>query len=154
MSRSAKKKRKAVTAGQEVLRQPLPLRQRQRLIDACITALHLYGPTGATVARVVAIAKLSPGIVRFYFRSKAAMLVASLQFLATEFEERVVTPVVALRGQPALALQRLVELYFDPDIASPRKVAVWYAFWGEATRTPGVPGHLRTERRELRRGRP
>ena len=133
MSRSAKKKRKAVTAGQEVLRQPLPIRQRQRLIDACITALHLYGPTGATVARVVAIAKLSPGIVRFYFRSKAAMLVASLQFLATEFEERVVTPVVALRGQPALALQRLVELYLDPDIASPRKVAVWYAFWGEAS---------------------
>lgn len=133
MSRSAKRKKKTVTASQEVLRQPLPVRQRQRLIDACITALHLYGPTGTTVARVVAIAKLSPGIVRFYFRSKAAMLVASLQFLATEFEDRVVTPVAALRGQPALALQRLVELYLDPEIASPRKVAVWYAFWGEAS---------------------
>jgi len=133
MTRSVKKKKKAVTADQEVLRQPLPIRQRQRLIDACITALHLYGPTGTTVARVVAIAKLSPGIVRFYFRSKAAMLVASLQFLATEFEDRVVNPVVALRGQPALALQRLVELYLDPEIASPRKVAVWYAFWGEAS---------------------
>ncbi|MGB7739910.1 MAG: TetR family transcriptional regulator C-terminal domain-containing protein, partial [Steroidobacteraceae bacterium] len=133
MTRSAKKKKKEVIASQEMLRQPLPIRQRQRLIDACITALHLYGPTGATVARVVAIAKLSPGIVRFYFRSKAAMLVASLQFLATEFEDRVVTPVVALRGQPALALQRLVELYLDPEIASPRKVAVWYAFWGEAS---------------------
>lgn len=133
MSRGAKKKQKAVTAGQEVLRQPLPIRQRQRLIDACITALHLYGPTGATVARVVAIAKLSPGIVRFYFRSKSAMLVASLQFLATEFEDRVMTPVAALRSQPALALQRLVELYLDPEIASPRKVAVWYAFWGEAS---------------------
>jgi TetR/AcrR family transcriptional repressor of bet genes len=71
--------------------------------------------------------------VRFYFRSKAAMLVASLQFLATEFEERVMTPVIALRDQPALALQRLVELYLDPEIASPRKVAVWYAFWGEAS---------------------
>jgi TetR/AcrR family transcriptional repressor of bet genes len=71
--------------------------------------------------------------VRFYFRSKAAMLVASLQFLATEFEERVVTPVVALREHPALALQRLIELYLDPEISSPRKVAVWYAFWGEAS---------------------
>jgi len=133
MTRIVKKKKKAATASQDVLRQPLPIRQRQRLIDACITALHLYGPTGATVAKVVAIAKLSPGIVRFYFRSKAAMLVASLQFLATEFEDRVVTPVIALRGQPALALQRLVELYLDPEIASPRKVAVWYAFWGEAS---------------------
>ncbi len=128
-----KKPRQARAVTEAVPRQSLPLRQRQRLIDACITALHLYGPTGATVARVVAIAKLSPGIVRFYFQSKAAMLVASLQFLATEFEERVVTPVVALRDQPALALQRLVELYLDADIASPRKVAVWYAFWGEAS---------------------
>ncbi len=128
-----KKPRQARAVTEAVSRQSLPLRQRQRLIDACITALHLYGPTGATVARVVAIAKLSPGIVRFYFQSKAAMLVASLQFLATEFEERVVAPVVALRDQPALALQRLVELYLDADIASPRKVAVWYAFWGEAS---------------------
>ncbi len=112
---------------------PLPLRQRQKLIDATISALHLYGPTGTTVARVVAIARLSPGIVRFYFRSKAAMLVAALQFLATEFEERVMIPVAAVRERPALALERLVDLYLDPDIASPRKVAVWYAFWGEAS---------------------
>lgn len=131
--RHVKKPRKARTTSEKMLLPALPLRQRQRLIDASITALHLYGPTGTTVARVVAIAKLSPGIVRFYFRSKAAMLVASLQFLATEFEERVVTPVIALREHPALALQRLVELYLDPEIASPRKVAVWYAFWGEAS---------------------
>jgi TetR/AcrR family transcriptional repressor of bet genes len=131
--RHVKKPKKARTASEDMLGQPLPLRQRQRLIDACITALHVYGPTGTTVARVVAIAELSPGIVRFYFRSKAAMLVASLQFLATEFEERVVNPVVALRDQPALALQRLIELYLDPEIASPRKIAVWYAFWGEAS---------------------
>jgi AcrR family transcriptional regulator len=61
-------------------------RQRQHLIDACISALHIYGPSRTTVEKVVAIAKMSPGIVRFYFASKAAMLVASLQFLATEFE--------------------------------------------------------------------
>src|SRR5260370_1952959 len=27
----------------------------------------------------------------------------------------------------------MVDLYLDPDIASPRKVSVWYAFWGEAS---------------------
>jgi TetR/AcrR family transcriptional regulator, transcriptional repressor of bet genes len=107
--------------------------QRQRLIDACISALHLYGPSRTTVAKVVAIARLSPGIVRFYFNSKAAMLVASLRFLAMEFEQRVVEPVGQLRDTPALALQKLVELYLDPEIASARKVSVWYAFWGEST---------------------
>jgi TetR/AcrR family transcriptional regulator, transcriptional repressor of bet genes len=108
-------------------------RQRQRLIDACISALHSYGPSRTTVEKVVAIAKMSPGIVRFYFASKAAMLVASLQFLATEFEEQVLAPVSRLKDKPVAALRLLVELYLDPNIASPRKVSVWYAFWGEAS---------------------
>jgi len=108
-------------------------RQRQRLIDACISALHLYGPSRTTVEKVVAIAKMSPGIVRFYFASKAAMLVASLQFLAAEFEEQLLVPVTRLKSRPVAALELMVDLYLDPEIASPRKVSVWYAFWGEAS---------------------
>ncbi len=76
---------------------------------------------------------MSPGIVRFYFDSKAAMLVASLQFLAGEFEERVLVPVARLRADPTAALDLLIDLYLDPEIASPRKVSVWYSFWGEAS---------------------
>ncbi len=109
------------------------LRQRQRLIDACISALHIYGPSRTTVERVVALADMSPGIVRFYFESKVAMLVASLEFLAAEFEQRVLEPVAALKATPVQALELLVELYLDADIASPRKVSVWYCFWGEAS---------------------
>src|ERR1700677_1419493 len=108
-------------------------RQRQRLIDACISALHIYGPSRTTVEKVVAIAKMSPGIVRFYFASKAAMLVASLQFLAAEFEEQLLVPVMRLKSRPVAALELMVDLYLDPEIASPRKVSVWYAFWGEAS---------------------
>ncbi len=108
-------------------------RQRQRLIDACISALHIYGPSRTTVEKVVALADLSPGIVRFYFDSKAAMLVASLEHLAAEFEERVLLPVGRLKDSPVEALRLLVELYLSAEIASPRKVSVWYAFWGEAS---------------------
>ena len=108
-------------------------RQRQRLIDACISALHLYGPSRTTVEKVVAIARMSPSIVRFYFNSKAAMLVASLQFLSTEFEELVLVPVAELKDTPVAALRRMVDLYLDPGIASARKVSVWYSFWGEAS---------------------
>jgi TetR/AcrR family transcriptional repressor of bet genes len=103
------------------------------LIDACISALHIYGPSRTTVEKVVAIAKMSPGIVRFYFDSKAAMLVASLQFLSAEFEDRLLVPVSKLRSNPVAALELMVDLYLDPEIASPRKVSVWYAFWGEAS---------------------
>lgn len=108
-------------------------RQRQRLIDACISALHMHGPSRTTVEKVVALADMSPGIVRFYFDSKDAMLVASLASLASEFEERVMQPVARIRNDPVQALERLVELYLDPQIASPRKVSVWYSFWGEAS---------------------
>ena len=108
-------------------------RQRQRLIDACISALHMHGPSRTTVEKVVALADMSPGIVRFYFDSKDAMLVASLAYLASEFEERVMVPVSQLKATPVKALQQLVELYLDPEIASPRKVSVWYSFWGEAS---------------------
>src|SRR5271170_4115408 len=108
-------------------------RQRQRLIDACISALHIYGPSRTTVEKVVAFAKMSPGIVRFYFASKAQMLVASLQFLSAEFEEQLLVPVARLKSNPVAALDLMVDLYLDPEIASARKVSVWYSFWGEAS---------------------
>ncbi|MEI9984583.1 MAG: TetR/AcrR family transcriptional regulator [Aliidongia sp.] len=107
-------------------------RQRQKLIEACISALYAHGPSRTTVDKVVAIAEMSPGIVSFYFDSKAAMLVAALQFLADEFEQQVLVPVAALSSDPVKALEKLVQLMLDPEIASPRKVSVWYAFWGEA----------------------
>src|SRR5690348_5669235 len=93
----------------------------------------MHGPSRTTVEKVVALADLSPGIVRFYFDSKAAMLVASLEYLAAEFGERVLVPVARLKEHPVQALRLLVNLYLDAEVASPRKVSVWYAFWGEAS---------------------
>ena len=42
-------------------------------------------------------------------------------------------PSSKLKSRPVAALELMVDLYLDPDIASPRKVSVWYAFWGEAS---------------------
>jgi hypothetical protein len=61
------------------------------------------------------------------------MLVASLGYLAAEFEERVLVPVARLMDVPVRALELLVGLYLDPQIASTRKISVWYSFWGEAS---------------------
>jgi AcrR family transcriptional regulator len=123
----------ATASAERTDERPGRVRARQRLIEATISALHIYGPSRTTVSRVVEIAGLSPGIVRFYFNSKAAMLVAALEYLAAEFEERVLKPVAALKHSPVVALGLMVELYLDPEIASPRKVSVWYSFWGEAS---------------------
>jgi TetR/AcrR family transcriptional repressor of bet genes len=109
------------------------IRQRQRLVEACISALYQHGPSRTTIDKVVAIADMSPGIVNFYFDTKAALLVAALEFLAEEFEDRVLAPLAAMKNDPVRALEHLIVLYLDPEIASPRKVSVWYAFWGEAS---------------------
>jgi TetR/AcrR family transcriptional repressor of bet genes len=109
------------------------VRQRQKLIEACISALYVHGPSRTTIDKVVAVADMSPGIVNFYFETKAALLVAALEFLAEEFEDRVLAPLAAFRDRPVQGLLQLITLYLDPDIASPRKVSVWYAFWGEAS---------------------
>lgn len=106
-------------------------RRRLQLLNACIEALHQYGPSRTTVDKVVAIAGMSPGIVSFYFDSKDAMLVAVLQHVAEEFEAHVLAPVTALASDPATALTLLVERYFDPAVASPQKISVWFAFWSE-----------------------
>jgi len=117
---------------QPVAETALRARQRKKLIDACISALHAYGPSRTTVDKVVTIADMSPGIVNFYFETKAAMMVAALEYLAAEFEEQVLAPVAELKETPGRALELLIDLYLDPELASPRKVSVWYAFWGEA----------------------
>jgi len=124
---------KKAKAKQVVTARTARARHRPHLIDACISALHLYGPSKTTVDKVVAIAGLSPGIVRFYFDSKDALLVASLEFLASEFEQTLVVPVAAQVGDPIAALNLLVDLYLGPELASARKVSVWYSFWGEAS---------------------
>lgn len=117
------------------LKKPSLLRERQRhrLIEATISALYVYGPSRTTVDRVVALADMSPGIVSFYFNSKSELLVAALQSIADEFYLDVLEPVEKLQDDPVAALHLLIERYLDPIMASPRKVAVWYAFWAEAT---------------------
>jgi len=135
MSAASRRVRRRAGSARSVPAKPGPSRdrQRQRLIEACISALHVHGPSNTTVERVTAIARMSPGIVRFYFESKAAMLLASLKFLAEEFEQQLLIPVARIKADPVAALTSLVELYLDPQIASPRKVSVWYSFWGEAS---------------------
>jgi nitrite reductase/ring-hydroxylating ferredoxin subunit len=45
----------------------------------------------------------------------------------------VLVPVARLKDDPVQALRLMVNLYLDAELASPRKVSVWYAFWGEAS---------------------
>jgi phenylpropionate dioxygenase-like ring-hydroxylating dioxygenase large terminal subunit len=70
-------------------------------------------------------------MVNFHFDGKQALLLAVLGQLAQEYRDAVAAVVEAADGDPVRCLEGLVRRHFDADLAEPRKVAVWYAFWGE-----------------------
>lgn len=114
-------------------RRTAPKEERWRqLIDAAMVSIATHGLTGATTAVVTEAAGLSAGIVSLHFGTKENLLVATLEHLANEHRERW----LAAQGDPSLGpaarLQAIMEAHFDPEICTPVKIAVWFAFFGEA----------------------
>lgn len=105
--------------------------RRTQLIEAAIAVIARHGLSRTTLERVTGAAGLSPGIVSFYFKSKDAMLLAVLQFLSDEYSGAMRAAMNAAGDDALSALHRIIDVQFDPHIASPGRVAVWSAFWGE-----------------------
>lgn len=105
--------------------------RRTQLIEATISSIARNGLAGTTLAKVTSIAGLTPGIVSFYFKSKDALLLASVRHLTEEFEFAW-RNAVDLPGAPAEdRLRALIAVCFTSRLSHPDRVSVWYAFWGE-----------------------
>ena len=110
--------------------------RRQQLIDATIKCIARKGMGGTTLSDVAGEAGLSQGIVNLHFESKDKLLNETLRCLADEYKTQFNR---ALRKSgPAAAdkLHALMELDLRPSICERRKVAVWFAFWGEVRWRP------------------
>jgi TetR/AcrR family transcriptional regulator, transcriptional repressor of bet genes len=106
--------------------------RRQQIIEATITVIGRKGYAGTRLADVARQAKVSYGVVGFYFNTKDELLLATLQWLADEYT-RVWRDAVAKAGtSPADRLRAIIDADFSRKIASEKKIAVWYAFWAEA----------------------
>ena len=109
-----------------------PEARREQLIDATITAISTYGLSGTTLAKVTAEAGLSLGLVNFHFKSKEALLTATLTHLADEHRALWFTR----SSQPDLSaadkLKLIVDAQFHAKICNRRKLSVWFAFFGES----------------------
>jgi len=106
--------------------------RRGQLIQATIRIIARHGLSNTTLAKVAQDAGLSPGIVNFYFNSKDQLLLAVLKTLSDEFMGRLEAALAASGNDPGANLEALTEAMLAPDLSDPDKVAVWYAFWGEA----------------------
>jgi len=105
---------------------------RASILEATIGVIARQSLSGTTVERVALAAKVAPGTVILHFKRKEALLVEVLDHLTNEFERARTTALQDAADQPVEALKRLIATMFDPAVSAPDKVAVWYAFWGEA----------------------
>lgn len=110
--------------------------RRQQLIESTIDSIAKRGFAETTLANVADGAGLSRGIVNFHFRSKDALLVETLRYLTEDYRGTWMRAVERAGPDPADRLWAMVEADFDPAICNRKKIAVWYAFWGEAKSRP------------------
>ena len=110
--------------------------RRQQLIDATIDSISKRGFSGTTLETVPRGANLSHGIVNFYFRTKEDLYLETLGHLTGEHYRRWYGAMTRAGPDPARQLGAIVDADFDRTICSRRKLAVWFAFWGQAKYRP------------------
>lgn len=108
---------------------------RQQLLDATIEAIAVGGFADLTLAKVSQRAKVSRGLVNFHFESKEKLLVETLQHLTNEYHG-FWRKAVARQSDPAAKLLAVIAGDFHPKVCNRKKIAVFYAFWGEARSRP------------------
>ncbi|MBP5855711.1 TetR family transcriptional regulator C-terminal domain-containing protein [Marivibrio halodurans] len=108
---------------------------RQQLIAATVEVIAADGFADMTLAKVSQRANVSRGLVNFHFTSKERLLVETLRHLTEEYRASWSR---AIAG-PRTARDKLLALIradFSPRVCNRKKIAVWYAFWGEAKSRP------------------
>src|SRR5215468_2470577 len=102
---------------------------RAAILEATIAVIARHSLSGTTVERVAEAADVAPGTVILHFKRKEALLIEALEHLAQEFDQARRAAIADAAADPVAALDRLIEVNFDPKVSDPAKVAVWYAFW-------------------------
>jgi TetR/AcrR family transcriptional repressor of bet genes len=125
---SAANARRRRTAAKEV--------RQQQLIKATLSAVAKKGFAETTMADVARAAHLSQGIINLHFRSKDKLLEETLRHLAAEYKQAWERTLERAGPNVADRLRALVELDFEPAMCERNKLAVWFAFWGEAKTRP------------------
>jgi TetR/AcrR family transcriptional repressor of bet genes len=110
--------------------------RRVQLIEATVDCIARSGFAEFTLAQVAEKAKLSAGIVNFYFKSKDALLAATLSHMVNEYQNYWRANVAAAGPAPAAKLTAMLEGDFQRLVATRKTVTVWYAFWGETRWRP------------------
>ncbi len=110
--------------------------RRTQLIRSTIDSIAKRGFADTTLANVAEGAGLSHGTVNFHFRSKEGLLVETLRFLSEEYKTRWARSLARAGPSAAQKLEALILVDLDPAVCNRKKIAVWFAFYGEAKSRP------------------
>jgi TetR/AcrR family transcriptional repressor of bet genes len=110
--------------------------RRQQLIDATMKCIARKGMGSTTLGDVAREAGLSQGIVNLHFKSKDNLLKETLSSLASEYREKFDKALRKSGPRPADKLQAIMQHDLRPSICNQRKLAIWFAFWGEVKSRP------------------
>jgi len=111
-------------------------RRQQQLLDATIKCISKKGLGSMTLADVANEAGLSQGIVNLHFNSKENLLKETLIYLFEDYDAEFMQALDRSPPQAAAKLLALMEMDVKPSICDRKKLAVWFAFWGEAKAVP------------------
>ena len=110
--------------------------RRQQLIDATIACIARSGISGTSIGDVAREAGLSQGIVNLHFDSKDNLLTETLRFVSDEYLGQFDKVLASAGPSAAEKLHALMQLDFRPSICNRKKLAVWFAFFGEVKSRP------------------
>ncbi len=110
--------------------------RKLQLIKATINSVAKRGIADTTLADVSKQAGLSQGIVNLHFQSKQKLFVETLRFLADEYKNAWERTLSKGGITAAEKLSAMVHLDFSRQVCERKKIAVWFAFWGEARSRP------------------
>jgi TetR/AcrR family transcriptional repressor of bet genes len=94
------------------------------------------GMGSTTLGDVAKEAGLSQGIVNLHFESKDNLLNETLRSLAEDYKKQFDSTLQRAGALPADRLRAVMAMDFKPSICDRRKLAVWFAFWGEVKSRP------------------
>ena len=112
------------------------LRRREQLIKSTIRCIANRGIAGTTMADVTQDAGLSLGIVNLHFQSKDKLFEETLQYLSDEYEAYWDAALEKSGDSAAEKMAAVVESDFSARVCERKKIAVWFAFWGEVKSRP------------------
>lgn len=106
--------------------------RRKQLMEANIASIVKHGIAGTTITHVSEGAKMSRGIVNFYFTSKDTMMHDTLRYLVNDYAEQTETVLEETKDLPAgERLGAWLKAHFETGLCNAKRLGAWVAFAGE-----------------------